>query len=112
MNFGPGLAFASFIVQKRASRCNRTPVYRIYTEGSSPFAPSTGRRSFGAIDPRCPRQPGESLLEHGLRYRQAHRRTEFSCVVDQFTRECIAVAADRSMSSAKVAEALTAAVSQ
>ncbi len=33
-------------------------------------------------------------------------------IVDQFTRECIALAVDRSMSSAKVAEALTAAVHQ
>src|SRR5262249_41755620 len=33
-------------------------------------------------------------------------------VVDQFTRECITLAVDRSMSSAKVAEALTHAVHQ
>jgi hypothetical protein len=33
-------------------------------------------------------------------------------IVDQFTRECIALSVDRSMSSAKVAEALTAAVDE
>jgi len=103
------------LLRREGWQVNTKRVYRIYTEEG--LAVRTKHRKKIA---RRDRVPAPTALRANQCWSMDFvtdkltdgRSFRVLTVVDQFTRECITLAVDRTMSSAKVAEALTAAVDQ
>lgn len=103
------------LLRREGWRVNTKRVYRIYTEEG--LAVRTKHRKKIA---RRDRVPAPTPLRANQCWSMDFVTDKFTdgrsfrvlTIVDQFTRECIALSVDRSMSSAKVAEALTAAVDE
>ena len=103
------------LLRREGWQVNTKRVYRIYTEEG--LAVRTKHRKKIA---RRDRVPAPTPLRANQCWSMDFVKDKLTdgrsfrvlTVVDQFTRECITLAVDRSMSSAKVAEALTSAVEE
>ena len=90
---------------------NPKRIYRLYTEDGLAVRTKVRKKIARRTGANASGYPTEPKVEHGFRRRPAARRTLVSfTVVDQFTRECVLLLADSSLTGHTVALALSQAL--